>query len=75
MGFGVIRKKFDIKWNKSYQDIENFYELQVRIFDNVVGYLKKGGFFFYFICILLRKENEEIVLKFLDKYRDFLLVF
>ncbi|ADQ04426.1 sun protein [Caldicellulosiruptor owensensis OL] len=73
-GFGAIRKKPDIKWNKSYQDIENLHELQVRILDNAASYLKRGGLLFYSTCTLGRKENEETVLKFLDKHKDFSLV-
>ncbi|ADL42772.1 sun protein [Caldicellulosiruptor obsidiansis OB47] len=73
-GFGAIRKKPDIKWNKSYQDIENLHELQVRILDNAASYLKRGGLLFYSTCTLGRKENEGTVLKFLDKHKDFSLV-
>lgn len=73
-GFGAIRKKPDIKWNKSYQDIENLHELQVRILDNAASYLRRGGLLFYSTCTLGRKENEETVLRFLDKHRDFSLV-
>ncbi|BCS81508.1 ribosomal RNA small subunit methyltransferase B [Caldicellulosiruptor diazotrophicus] len=73
-GFGAIRKKPDIKWNKSYQDIENLHELQVRILDNSAGYLKRGGLLFYSTCTLSRRENEETVTEFLEKHKDFSLV-
>ncbi|ABP67664.1 sun protein [Caldicellulosiruptor saccharolyticus DSM 8903] len=73
-GFGTIRKKPDIKWNKTKEDIENLHELQLKMLDNAAQYLKEGGIIFYSTCTLGHRENEDTVLKFLEKHKDFSLI-
>lgn len=72
-GFGVIRRKPDIK----YKQIEDFCELeaiQKSILSNAVKYLKKGGRILYSTCTLRKKENEDVVHSFLEENKEFSLV-
>ena len=72
-GFGVIRRKPDIK----YKQAEDFCELeaiQKSILNNAVKYLKKGGRLLYSTCTLRKKENENVVCDFLKENKEFSLV-
>ncbi len=63
-GFGVIRKKPDIRY-KNYEDILKLPELQYSILENVSTYVKSGGTLVYSTCTVLREENEDIINRFL----------
>ncbi len=72
-GFGVIRRKPDIK----YKDITDFKELesiQKAILQNAVKYLEKGGRILYSTCTLRKLENEMIVNSFLSENKGFNLL-
>lgn len=73
-GFGTIRKKPDIKWNKTRDDIENLHQLQLKMLNNAAKYLKDGGIIFYSTCTLGHRENEDTVLSFLKTHKEFSLV-
>jgi len=73
-GFGTIRKKPDIKWNKTKEDIENLHELQLKMLNNAAQYLKNGGIIFYSTCTLGYMENEDTVSRFLENHNDFNLI-
>ncbi len=74
-GFGTIRKKPDIKWNKTHEDIESLHELQVRMLDNAAKYVKNGGIIFYSTCTLGHRENEDTVSSFVERHEDFSVVY
>jgi 16S rRNA (cytosine967-C5)-methyltransferase len=64
-GLGVIGKKQDIKYRLTDESIENLYELQKNILNNVSKYVKKGGYLCYSTCTVNKKENEEQIDRFL----------
>lgn len=68
-GLGIIRRKPDIKWNKD--DIEGLPEIQYHILKNAAQYLKAGGELVYSTCTILKRENEDVVLRFLEENNDF----
>jgi 16S rRNA (cytosine967-C5)-methyltransferase len=72
-GFGVIRRKPDIKWAKKEQDINNLASIQMKIIEAVAPLLKKGGTLVYSTCTLDKEENENIVSAFLDNNNEFSL--
>ncbi|WAM34774.1 16S rRNA (cytosine(967)-C(5))-methyltransferase RsmB [Caldicellulosiruptor morganii] len=74
-GFGTIRKKPDIKWNKTLEDIESLHELQLRILDNAAKYVKDGGIIFYSTCTLGHKENEDTAKDFVKRHKEFSIVY
>ena len=58
-GFGVIRKKPEIRF-KTEEQIRNLPAVQKRIAENVAGYVKPGGKLLYATCTIFEEENEEI---------------
>lgn len=70
-GFGVIRRKPDIKWTKSEQDILAIHVIQQDILDAVAPFVKPGGTLTYSTCTVDKEENEESVRAFLTNHEDF----
>ena len=69
-GFGIIRKKPDIR----YKDLAATLELpalQLSILRNAARYVKPGGLLMYSTCTLVRAENEGVVEMFLQTHPDF----
>ncbi len=60
-GFGIIRKKPEIKWNKNLKDFKTLIDIQQLIIKNAIKYLKVGGTLVYSTCTLNKRENEENV--------------
>ena len=69
-GYGIIRKKPDIRF-KSPKSMEELPALQLEILCNQANYVKQGGVLLYSTCTLLKRENEEVVRKFLRLRGDF----
>ena len=69
-GFGVIRRKPEIKY-KSLESFETLPELQYQILETSAKYLKSGGILVYSTCTILKQENEEVVMKFLNAHPEF----
>lgn len=71
-GYGIIRKKPDIRYKKPQQMAE-LPALQGKILENQARYVRPGGVLIYSTCTLLRRENEDVVEAFLKKHEDFVL--
>ncbi|MDR2939010.1 MAG: 16S rRNA (cytosine(967)-C(5))-methyltransferase RsmB [Clostridiales bacterium] len=56
-GFGMLRKKPDIKYTKTYDDVLALSVLQKRLIKNSYKYLKDGGILIYSTCTISKKEN------------------
>ena len=69
-GLGIIRKKPEIKWNKTRQDLRDLVEVQRDIMENAWQYLKPGGTLIYSTCTLNKEENEDNLKWFLAKHND-----
>lgn len=69
-GFGIIRRKPEIRY-KSYEDVNQLPEIQYQILSNASKYLKDRGSLVYSTCTLEKKENIEIVDKFLENNKEF----
>ena len=67
-GLGVIRKKPDIKYTKTYKDVTAMAELQRKLLSAAESYVKPGGILVYSTCTVTREENEDNVRWFLDKF-------
>lgn len=63
-GFGVIRKKQDIKWNKQLSDVKAISYLQYQLLTNVSRLLKPGGKLIYSTCTIEPEENERLIQRF-----------
>lgn len=65
LGIGVMKRKPDIKWQRSKEDIQSISKIQYNILEQCAKYLKIGGELVYSTCSILKSENEDIVEKFL----------
>jgi 16S rRNA (cytosine967-C5)-methyltransferase len=72
-GFGVIRRKPEIKYQKTNEDIQQIADIQQAILDAVSPLLKKGGKMVYSTCTIDKKENVDSVHAFLEKHPEFVL--
>ncbi|WP_058485315.1 16S rRNA (cytosine(967)-C(5))-methyltransferase RsmB [Defluviitalea phaphyphila] len=71
-GLGIIRKKPDIKWKKSIEDLDKLVEVQRKILSVCSQYVKKGGVLVYSTCTISEKENIENIKWFINNF-DFVL--
>ena len=69
-GFGIIRKKPDIRY-KSLTEAAELPALQKQIINNAARYVKPGGLLLYSTCTLVQAENEDVVEDFLRTHPDF----
>ena len=69
-GLGVIRKKLEIRYKKT-DNFSELYDIQFRILQNAASYLKKGGELVYSTCTLNRRENDDIIDRFLAENSEF----
>ena len=69
-GFGIIRKKPDIRY-KSIAEAAELPALQQQIINNAARYVKPGGLLLYSTCTLVQAENEGVVEEFLRTHPEF----
>lgn len=70
-GLGLIRRRPEIRYNKTKKDIDQLQQLQVEIMNEVSKLLKNGGELIYSTCTLTKTENQLVVEKFLKENKDF----
>ncbi len=71
-GLGIIRRRPDIKWNR--KEDEDFSSLQEKILESGSKCLKDGGILVYSTCSIDKRENEEVIKRFLKKHKEFSLI-
>ncbi|MBQ6758691.1 MAG: methyltransferase domain-containing protein, partial [Selenomonadaceae bacterium] len=71
-GLGVLRRKADLRWRKTSD--EDLPTLQGEILSSAAKALKRGGTLLYSTCTITRRENQEVVEKFLSAHEDFKLI-
>ncbi|KYD08200.1 16S rRNA (cytosine(967)-C(5))-methyltransferase RsmB [Heyndrickxia sporothermodurans] len=64
-GLGVLRKKPDIKYSKSLEDITSLQSIQQAILQQAAQLVKPGGLLIYSTCTVDKIENEGTVNQFL----------
>lgn len=69
-GLGVIRRKPEIRYERTEQDIESLVELQLEILNHVKNYLKPGGILVYSTCTIHQMENENVAYTFKKQNDD-----
>ncbi len=72
-GLGVLRKKPDLRWNKSNADISSLNTIQKNILHHAAQLVKNGGTLVYSTCTIEKRENENIIFDFLEKNPNFSL--
>lgn len=70
-GFGVLRKKPDIKWKREPEDIPKLAKLQLSLLAAGARLVKPGGALVYSTCTTEPEENEAVVAAFLAAHPGF----
>ncbi|MFD1426634.1 16S rRNA (cytosine(967)-C(5))-methyltransferase RsmB [Kroppenstedtia sanguinis] len=70
-GWGVIRRKPDIKWSKNLQEVDSLRQLQAQLLEAAAQLVAPGGTLVYSTCTLEPQENWEQVTAFLRKHPHF----
>lgn len=70
-GIGLLRKKPEIRYDKSLADSRHLHKIQLAILDAVATKVKKGGIITYSTCTLLKEENELTIQEFLKTHSQF----
>ncbi len=72
-GLGLVRRKPDLRWKKTLEDISKLSKIQLKILNNASLYVKKYGTLVYCTCTLSKKENIDLIKKFLRGNNLFVL--
>lgn len=70
-GLGLMRRKPDIRYTKTPEDIKNLQKVQLDILNSVAGTLKKEGQLVYSTCTITKEENEQVVDRFIKEHPNF----
>ena len=71
-GYGVIRRKPEIRY-KTPEEVAGLPEIQYEILEASAKALKPGGVLVYSTCTILKRENEDVVRRFLAAHPDYTL--
>ena len=69
-GLGVLGHKVDLKYNISYESIEEIIKLQSEILEASYELIKKNGYLVVSTCTINKSENEEQIKEFTKKHPD-----
>ncbi|MGD9567175.1 MAG: 16S rRNA (cytosine(967)-C(5))-methyltransferase RsmB [Sedimentibacter sp.] len=72
-GLGIIRRKPEIKYKNTDEDLKEIRKLQYKILENAAKYLKADGNLVYSTCTTNREENIELINEFLNNNKNFML--
>ena len=72
-GLGVMKRKPEIKYHDS-SAMDTIIPLQTKLLDNAYYLLKNNGKMVYSTCTINKKENEQMIKQFLDKYLDMRII-
>ncbi|URW71792.1 16S rRNA (cytosine(967)-C(5))-methyltransferase RsmB [Lactobacillus kefiranofaciens subsp. kefirgranum] len=72
-GLGLLRRKPEIRYTKSLQDLRNLQKIQLAILNSVSSLLKEQGELVYSTCSISIEENEQVVKQFLRQHPSYKL--
>jgi 16S rRNA (cytosine967-C5)-methyltransferase len=70
-GFGTLRRKPEIKWNRCEGDIAKLALLQAAMLDNAARHVRPGGALVYCVCTTEPEEGEAQADAFLERNPNF----
>lgn len=70
-GLGVVRRRPDLKWNKTAEDPARLADLQLRLLRAAAEAVKPGGRLLYGVCTFTEEEGPGVVRQFLSDRSDF----
>jgi 16S rRNA (cytosine967-C5)-methyltransferase len=74
-GLGVIRRKKDIKYNLSSDQVDELVDIQKKMLKNAAKYTRLDGYLIYSTCTINKQENEYQVEEFLDEHDEYELLY
>lgn len=72
-GTGIIRKKVEIRWQKTLKDIKRHERLQMELLEAAINLLKHNGVLVYSTCSLESEENQDIITAFLSRHQNIVI--
>lgn len=73
-GFGLMRRKPEIRYLRQYEDILNLAQVQHDILNAVAPLVKVNGIMVYSTCTIFDEENEQVVKQFLAEHKNYELI-
>lgn len=73
-GLGVIRRRADLRWQKSEEEIKRLPELQLAILLKASEHVRPGGDLVYSTCTIEPEENFEVIKAFRELRPEFVSV-
>ena len=70
-GFGVIRKRTDLRWRRKEEEMPGLLKVQHNILENLSKYVKPGGMMVYSTCTFDREENRNQIKQFINRHPEF----
>lgn len=70
-GFGLMRRKPEIRYDKSLADVKHLSQVQLQILEAVAPKVKTGGTITYSTCTIVQQENQEVIRQFIEAHPDF----
>ena len=70
-GLGVMRRKPDLKYTKTKDDIIKLTSIQKKLLEAAAPLVKQGGRLIYSTCTVDREENDGVADAFLESHPDF----
>ena len=70
-GLGLIRRKPEVKYDKSAEDSKKLAHVQLAILNAAAPLVKKGGSLTYSTCTILNQENQQVIDNFLEENANF----
>jgi len=73
-GLGTLRRNPEARWRLAPKTIDGFPAQQLSLMVTYAPLVAPGGRLIYATCTLLRRENEEVVERFLAERPDFVIM-
>ncbi len=70
-GLGLIRRKPEIRYTKTLQDLVKLQKIQLDILDHVSMLLSRDGELIYSTCTITQEEDEDVIKAFLKNHTQF----
>jgi 16S rRNA (cytosine967-C5)-methyltransferase len=70
-GFGVLRRRPDIKWRAEPADIASLATLQREMLNGAAEAVRTGGVLVYSVCTLEDEEGQNVIAEFLRAHPEF----
>lgn len=73
-GLGLLRRKPEIRYDKTPEDIDRLSIIQLQILNAVAPKVKAGGMITYSTCTIVDQENQDVIDQFIAAHPNFEVV-